>query len=232
MYRSLDPEKVIATADKLRTRVEERFPDSSLLKLTIELVQVTRASRERAEEIGRPHWSLRVGVGLFVAVVLYALVAGAALLHLEWRLPDALSLVQALEAATNELVLIGAAVFFLMTAETRVKRKRALKALHELRSLAHIVDMHQLTKDPDRLLRGGTDTASSPRRPMPAFELSRYLDYCSETLSVIGKVAAIYAQNFDDEAALAAVDEIEELTAGLSRKIWQKLMILDAGQPR
>ena len=232
MYRSLDPEKVIATADKLRTRVEERFPDSSLLKLTIKLVKVTLAWRERAVEIGRPHWSLRVGVGFFVAVVLYALVAGAALLHLEWRLPDALSLVQALEAATNELVLIGAAVFFLMTAETRVKRKRALKALHELRSLAHIVDMHQLTKDPDRLLRGGSDTASSPRRPMPAFELSRYLDYCSETLSVIGKVAAIYAQNFDDEAALAAVDEIEELTAGLSRKIWQKLMILDAGQPR
>ena len=232
MYRSLDPEKVIVTADRLRARVEERFPESSLLKLTIELVSVTRSARERAEEIGRPHWSLRVGVGLFVAVVLYALAAGASLLHLEWRLPDALSLVQALEAATNELVLIGAAVFFLMTAETRVKRKRALTALHELRSLAHIVDMHQLTKDPDRLLRGGGDTASSPKSSMSPFELSRYLDYCSETLSVIGKVAAVYAQTFDDEAALAAVDDIEDLTTGLSRKIWQKVMILHAAPPR
>lgn len=54
----------------------------------------------------------------------------------------------------------------------------------------------------------------------------------SETLAVIGKIAAVYAQTSDDAAALAAVDEIEDLTTGLSRKIWQKLMILGSGQGR
>ena len=45
-------------------------------------------------------------------------------------------------------------------------------------------------------------------------------------LSLTGKVAALYVQHFDDPVALAAVNEVESLTTGLSRKIWQKLMIL------
>jgi hypothetical protein len=39
-------------------------------------------------------------------------------------------------------------------------------------------------------------------------------------------VAALYIQNFDDSVALQAVNEVEGLTTGLSRKIWQKLMIV------
>jgi len=57
---------------------------------------------------------------------------------------------------------------------------------------------------------------------------SEYLDYCSEMLSLIGKLAALYVQKFDDPVALAAVNEVEDLTTGLSRKIWQKIMILNA----
>jgi hypothetical protein len=34
-------------------------------------------------------------------------------------------------------------------------------------------------------------------------------------------------QEFNDEVALASVNEIESLTTGLSQKIWQKIMILD-----
>ena len=39
-------------------------------------------------------------------------------------------------------------------------------------------------------------------------------------------MAALYVQNFDDGVALAAVNEVESLTTGLSNKIWQKIMIL------
>ncbi len=39
-------------------------------------------------------------------------------------------------------------------------------------------------------------------------------------------MAALYIQNFDDPVALQAVNEVEGLTTGLSRKIWQKLMIV------
>ncbi len=110
----------------------------------------------------------------------------------------------------------------------RIKRKRALKAIHELRALAHVIDMHQLTKDPEQLLSRVKGTPSSPKRTLSAPELIRYLDYCSEMLSLIGKLAALYVQKFDDPVALAAVNEVEDLTTGLSRKIWQKIMILNA----
>jgi len=66
------------------------------------------------------------------------------------------------------------------------------------------------------------------RRALTPFELARYLDYCSEMLSITGKIAALYAQDLEDGVVLAAVDEVEDLTTGLSRKVWQKLMILYA----
>jgi len=98
--------------------------------------------------------------------------------------------------------------------------------LRELRSLAHVIDMHQMTKDPESVLGKGPATASSPKRAMTAFELNRYLDYCSEMLSIISKIAALFGQRSDDGVALASVDQIESLTNGLSRKVWQKIMIL------
>jgi hypothetical protein len=142
---------------------------------------------------------------------------------------------QGLEAVINEVVFLGIAVYFLWTLERRLKRRRALKELHVLRSLAHIIDMHQLTKDPERITDTvASDTASSPVRKLTAFELSRYLDYCAEMLAIISKVAALYVQQFEDPVTLAAVNDVELLTNGLSRKIWQKIMILDrsnAGRP-
>ena len=46
-------------------------------------------------------------------------------------------------------------------------------------------------------------------------------------LSLTGKVAALYAQSLHDSVVLSAVNEVESLTTGLSRKIWQKIMILN-----
>jgi hypothetical protein len=141
---------------------------------------------------------------------------------------DLVGLLQASEAGLNVTILLAAAALFLATAEARIKRGRALKAIHELRALAHVIDMHQLTKDPEQLLTRVKATPSSPKRTLRASELIRYLDYCSEMLSLIGKLAALYVQKFDDPVALAAVNEVEDLTTGLSRKIWQKIMILNA----
>ena len=64
-------------------------------------------------------------------------------------------------------------------------------------------------------------------RRLGRFELARYLDYCSEMLSLSGKVAALYVQYLDDPVVLAAVNEVETLATGISGKIWQKIVILD-----
>ena len=87
--------------------------------------------------------------------------------------------------------------------------------------------MHQLTKDPEMVLAGRAPTAASPQRNMTPFELNRYLDYCSEMLALVSKIAALYVQSFPDSDTVAAVNDIESLITELSQKIWQKLVILD-----
>ena len=160
-------------------------------------------------------------------MLLAGLVGAVSTLRVQGGFSNLSDLFQGLEALVNDVVFIGIAVFFLLTWERRLKRRRALRALHTLRSMAHIIDMHQLTKDPGRLLIVGVDTAASPLRLTNPFELTRYLDYCSELLSVISKVGALYVQGFQEPETMDAVDQLESLTAGLSRKIWQKIMILD-----
>ena len=200
----LDADAVAKTVALLSCRIEERFPGSGLSGVCRELDRITTLTRERAEWIGRPILSLRILVALLIAVIAAGLV--------------------------NDVVLVGAGVFFLLTLETRIKRRRALEAIKELRAIAHIIDMHQLTKDPEWVFAPGTPSGAPsallPERRFSRFQLSRYLDYCSEMLSITGKLAALYIQDFDDDVALAAVNEVENLTTGLARKIWQKLMIL------
>jgi hypothetical protein len=84
-----------------------------------------------------------------------------------------------------------------------------------------------LTKDPGAALHPADDTASSPRRIRNAQELVRYLDYCSEMLSLSSKVAALYAQSTTDAQVIDAVNELERLTTNLSQKIWQKINIVE-----
>lgn len=122
------------------------------------------------------------------------------------------------------LALLGL-IYSLWTFEERLKRREALALLHELSALAHVVDMHQLTKAPSV---DAPRTASSPLRGMSRADLGRYLDYCGEALTLNGKIAAVYAPKVQDPVVLEAVDGIEDLTTGLARKVWQKLAILQA----
>jgi hypothetical protein len=222
----LDPRRIIETVALLRERVRERFPGSSLGRLADDLLRIAQDTVPRVEWIGRPHLPVRAGLAAILLLVV-ALLGGVALrFNLRPQVNDLNALVALVESVINDVVLLGAAMLFLFTVEGRIKRRRALGFIRELRALAHLVDIHQLTKDPDRMVRAGEDTPSSPRRAMTPFEVSRYLDYCSEMLSLTSKIAALYAQNFDDPVVLAAVDEVETLTTGLSGKIWQKILVL------
>jgi len=40
------------------------------------------------------------------------------------------------------LIVVGAGIIFLVTLGIRIRRVRALKAIHELRSIAHLIDQH------------------------------------------------------------------------------------------
>lgn len=230
-YRQLDAARIVMTLVQLRRRIGERFPKSSLSRVCEELVKHGQATSERTRQFSRPFYFFRSISWLVIIALMIASIAVFFWVRWPEEDLDLLDLVQIGEAAINDIVLIGAAIFFLVRLETRMKRKTALRALHELRSAAHIIDMHQLTKDPERLLNRGPIMPNSPRATMTAFELSRYLDYCSEMLSLTGKLAALYVQSFDDEVVLASVNELESLCTGLGRKIWQKIMILQTLDP-
>ncbi len=226
-FLHLDVDKVLRTVDALHHRIGERFPESGLNRVCGELESVCCRSRERIAWISRPIWPLRILRYVLIAIIVFGIlftvvgIKDAVLAEM-----GTIELIQTLEAGLNEVVMIGIGLLFVWTLESRLKRRRALRALHELRSIAHVIDMHQLTKDPDRVSLNRTDTNSSPKMNLDAYGLRRYLDYCSEMLSLVGKVAALHLQTMDDPTVVAAVNEIEALTTGLSRKIWQKIDML------
>jgi hypothetical protein len=223
---TLDPVKVIETIDQLRLRIKSRFPESGLLKVCEHCMMIAEQARARAEFIGRPIYWLRAIIILLVIAMIFG--AGLVIVYLPRHLMNFTDDWQTIEAITSEMLLLSAGLFFLVSWEKRFKRGRALSAIHELRALDHVVDMHQLTKDPERLLPDWIQSEHSPNMQMNAFELGRYLDYCNEMLSLVGKLAAVYVQRFDDEVALEAVTEVEMLIASQCDRIWQKIMFLNA----
>ena len=226
MTIALEPRRIIETADLLQKRVAERFPGSGLQKVAEAVAKTAREADDKSAEIVKVHLPLRAAVWVLVA----ALLAGVAkTFHGVSSAPGFSSLadlLQGVDAAVNIVLLLGAGILYIAQLEEQLRRSRGLALVHELKSLAHVVDMHQLTKDPETLSDDAPRTQSSPARKMSRYELSRYLDYSTELLSVIGKIAAIYGGRIQDSVVLDAIDGAEDLTTGLSRKIWQKIAIL------
>lgn len=227
MYRKLNHQFIVSTLELLGQRIGERFPESNLNRVCRELQDIAAECNVRIQRLRRPFWVMRVGVVLLIAAAVVAAVTVVWQLRVSMHVEHIAELLQGLDAGVNELILVSLALFFLFSLETRVKRRDALRALHELRSIAHVIDMHQLTKDPEPLFAPGQATPSSPQRTLTPFQLARYLDYCSELLSLTSKLAALHAQYLRDPVVLDAVNDVESLAAGLSQKIWQKIAILD-----
>jgi hypothetical protein len=230
-YQTLDEDVIIRTIALLGQRVGERFPARGLAQTALYLLELARKSVREARQLRQPSWLAR-------ALVLAALAIGAYGLYLfRGLVPDlkggAMSpteLAQGLDASFNIIILVGLAVAFLIGLEARFKRRRALGGLYRLRAIAHVIDMHQLTKDPPSIL-GDDRTPNSPTRDLTHGQLLRYLDYCSEMLSMTAKLAALYVQHFPDAVVISSVNDVEVLTTNLSRKIWQKIIIVQ-GEPQ
>jgi len=226
-YTTLDPDKIIKTAEILEMRVSERFPNASLVGVTREVKEIAIDAKGRAERLSQPIRWLRVAT--FASVLLGTLVFFfiGTFLNFDRMATGAFDFVQGVEATINAVVLVGIGFLTIAKSEERIKRGKVLDGLHGLRSIIHIIDMHQLTKDPVSLQAGFKRTPSSPERKLTPNELVRYLDYCSEMLSITGKVSALYAQAVPDMEVVNAVNDVEDLGGTLSRKIWQKIMLIE-----
>jgi hypothetical protein len=228
--RSVDPDLLCRTVQQLEARIARRFPEAGLRSVARDLIDVSACARDTCHRIGKPYYSVRIPIYLLLTLIAGLIVAEPFFIRRFGEVTTTLEFIQVVEPFLGTIFFLAAIVAFLLSLETRWKRARALDAIHELRAMAHVLDLHQLTKDPtDENM--GESRMPPDDRPLTPQELTRYLDYVSEMLSLVGKVAVMYVQNFPDDVAVGAVDEIENLTNGISRKVWQKIAVLRREHP-
>lgn len=224
----LEPVPVIETARRLCDRIHARFPDRGIHRVAQELAALTEqvantsAGSRRRSRLVRGGSHTVIGLVVAVAVVAFGFAVEAALTEAPDNGLDWLPLI---ESAVNDLVFVAIAVVVLHSLPERVQRTDLLAKLHRLRSLAHIIDMHQLTKEPESLrdaFARGTDTEVD----LTPEQVEYYLEYCTELLSIVSKAAALCAEESQDDVVLNTVSTIETLTMGMSRKVWQKIALL------
>jgi hypothetical protein len=230
MFRSLDHAKLLATIHTFRAKIEKMFPGSGLGEVAGELEAAALSCFREIEQQGRPLWKLRAAVGAAVLALLLIPAETLWLQRFELRFGSLAEFVQAADAGFNVLLLIAAAVLFLVQTENRLKRNRTFESLNELRALAHVIDMHQLCKDPgtSRIkVEESPRTNPHPKAIKNENDMWFYLSLCTDLLAVTGKLAACFARCQNDRIVLDSIHEIEMLTTALSRKIWQKMSLLE-----
>lgn len=231
LHEPLEVDPVRQTVQRLHDRIAARFPERGLRKAAADLLtmvdNVESGPRSNQDRIRTARLASRV---LIVAILVATLVAVALAFRDATtggnRITSSLDVLPLIETTVNDIVFAALAVFFLFSFPERLQRGRTLELLHQLRSLAHIIDMHQLTKDPEQLRDSFVPTPASQPLEMTRDEMERYLEYCSEMLSLVGKTAALCAEESRDSVVLDTVSTIETLTTGMSRKIWQKISVL------
>jgi hypothetical protein len=230
LHEPLEAPAVKETVEELYERVTARFPDRGLRGVCADLITLVGEVQEAASTGIR-----QIRTARMISRVVMVAVLGVTLVTLGLAIHDAIHHVRnsidflnLAETTISDLVYASVAILFLWAVPDRMQRSRLLRLLHSLRSTAHVIDMHQLTKDPEQLRPSFTPTRASKPLGMTRSEVERYLDYCSEMLSLVAKTAALCAEVSQDAVILDTVNSIEQLTVGLSRKIWQKISNLPA----
>lgn len=230
----LEPVPVIETARRLRERIGARFPDRGIHRVAQELATLTEQVADTSAGTRRRSRLVRAGSRILIAlVVLVALVAfGFAVEAAGTEAPDnGLDWLPLIESAVNDIVFVAIAVVVLHSVPQRVQRSDLLAKLHRLRSLAHIIDMHQLTKEPEILRDAFSGESENNDVDLTPEQIEYYLEYCTELLSIVGKAAALCAEESQDDIVLNTVSTIESLTVGMARKVWQKILVLNEVSP-
>ena len=225
----LEAHYIAHAAAKLEDRIRARLPGRRLADVAHRLSEMVPDMHERfSTSFIRYRRARLLSRTASIAIVVTTVVALVFALKdpATNGVDDSSDLVGLVEGIVSDLVYASIAVFFLWALPERRERRTLLLLLHQLRSLAHVVDMHQLDKDPEQARADYVPTAKSPPNGMSAEELHHYFDYCSELVSLIAKAAALCAEHSSDSVVLTTVSDLETLSAQMSQKIWQKISLL------
>ena len=228
----LSADHVGATVAQLERRIHARFGERGLTKAVRDLGQLVTLVRAEADH-SRTRLRTRTRICRTVGVVTTGATLFVLIVSLRSAVTDGLARpvdwVPLIESVINDLVFAAIAVLFLWAIPERLERRSLLGLLHRLRSLSHVIDMHQLSKDPEQVTANYVPTQESTRHGLGADQLHHYLNYCSEMLSLTAKTAALCGEHTADSVVPDTISTIETLTTELSNKIWQKISLLPRG---
>jgi hypothetical protein len=230
-YQRLEPQPVADTVARVSERIIARFgpPPRGLGAVATELGELVSTIEDDMKDAQR-----RAGIRTFIANALTTVIVVGLGLALVLALRDlsstgpghATNWVPLLDSGVDDAVFGGLAVLFLRGLPERLERQRLLDVLHKLRSLAHVIDMHQVMKDPKRVISPYHPTDASEPEPLDVEHLHHYFAYCSELLSLVAKTSALCAESSGDSVVLENVRGIESLSSEITTRIWQKIAVL------
>jgi hypothetical protein len=213
----LDPSRIVKTAEKLARVIGDRLPESNLHELAVELVHIAHSTEVRAMHARQPIYVVRAAS--LLAIVASILLLGFLIAHVKarWVFSSIAEMFQATDAGFNLMTLLVGALWFFASFEARIKRRRTLVSIEELREFIHVVDLAQLYYTPDLDM----PVLVAPRLTL---ELDgTYLLMCTQMLAVIGNLASLYSRGAADDSILRAVFEVELLANAITAKLHSKM---------
>ena len=234
LHEPLEAPAVRETVEELYGRIEARFPKRGLLGVCGDLIllveQVQTSAGQGQRQIRMARIASRVVMAFVVVVTVLALLLALHDAFFDEDVKNSSTCSPLTETAISDIVFAAIAIFFLWSFPERLQRSRLLNLLHQLRSTAHVIDMHQLTKDPEQLKPSFVPTAQEqaarhdprPGRALPRLLLRDAQPGRQDRRPVRRGVPRL--------VILETVATIETLTVGLSRKIWQKISNLPPGE--
>ena len=212
----LNPARIIETAENLARDIGEKLPVSSLAGLAVELAHIAHATVERTQQARRPIYAIRVLSFLAISTSLLGLCYLLDHIHARWEFGTIAEVFDATDAGFNLLVLLAGALWFLITIENRIKRKKALEFIEELREFIHVIDVTQLFYTP---LVYNSDPAAA--RTSVTFDYTYFL-FCTQMLAVISNLAPLYTRGAAGDSILRAASDVEMLANAITTKLLSK----------
>jgi len=216
----LEPSRLIEAAERLDQAVRERLPNTHLAKLSGEILTIARETARRVKEAQRPIFRIRILSALALGTAVVGIVFIAR--HVQYRaeVENVSEVLEGIDAGFNILILLGGMLLYLTTLESRIKKRRVMENLHELKELLHLVDMNQLAHPPQLFANTSTDPTQAVGRD------SFYLIAHIRMFSLIGNLAAAYSQNVKDDSVLRMAGHIETMASGYTEKLWEMSNLL------
>jgi hypothetical protein len=219
-YRSsaLDGAKILKNIIDLQNQIDAQFPERGLSSTVQDLGNEAKAASDLSNRVGGSHtmaWFFNITIPILVFIITLSV----ALYYLNSEDKEAFNGFDDIDGLINLIflsVVIG--VLFRQTVKLR-RRNIAMKQLHLVRTLIHVLDMKQQNKKID----GKCLTNQKPL--LSISESILYLDDCSQAVVLAGKVAALLIEDYDDSLVIATVSEIDALCNGITNRIWLKIQV-------